>query len=600
MNDVKGLLFAAFLLFDVSCVNNDFDLNKKVNLELTFGGEMIAFPIGNMDTVFMIDLIDTTETIKLENGKYVMVKSDKVAPSLITINNVSLRPEKTTIEEVGLNFRDYDPKNYVSGIQKLNSWDKYMISDVKSDKCKFIIEDDVPEEFSELKSVKFDPGTEPECIIRINLDLNSMDGIESVQLKDFRCYLPQFLEFYSEDETVEVGEGGVITINEITRQFEGVMYKTLKIKSVDFRDNEGRGLEVVSDGEILKILKDADIRIEGQVVLKLSMASTQSATALYEGTMNAEFEVEKMKLVKIQGMFDPKVENINELVKLNLGDDVDFLKEDANLDFSNPQIYLSLGNNVGIPLKVDMTLWGEDSDGNMIQGSEVAIKDLLIDETEICGESKTTKWAISRTGNVKSGYNVMMVDEISKLMRKIPENVRFSMNVNSYGDNHNVDLSKTMEFTGEYEVNVPLDFDDLNLIYIETIDGLQSDLKDFSDLQDSYTIHIVGTVENAMPINMEIKAVAYDIEGNEIPETLVSVDVEDNIIKSSGIGTSSSPLKIVLKTKEKGLSKLDKIDIKITAISDPQNGPISFEAKQYLIIKDMKMRIIGGITIDAN
>ena len=172
MNYVKGLLFAAFLLFAVSCVNNDFDLNKKVNLELTFGGEMIAFPIGNMDTVFMIDLIDTTETIKLENGKYVMVKSDKVAPSLITINNVSLRPEKTTIEEVGLNFRDYDPKNYVSGIQKLNSWDKYMISDVKSDKCKFIIEDDVPEEFSELKSVKFDPGTEPECIIRINLDLN--------------------------------------------------------------------------------------------------------------------------------------------------------------------------------------------------------------------------------------------------------------------------------------------------------------------------------------------------------------------------------------------------------------------------------------------
>ena len=200
------------------------------------------------------------------------------------------------------------------------------------------------------------------------------------------------------------------------------------IDSIEYVPYKYKGLVI----NILKILKDADIRIEGQVVLKLSMASTQSATALYEGTMNAEFEVEKMKLVKIQGMFDPKVENINELVKLNLGDDVDFLKEDANLDFSNPQIYLSLGNNVGIPLKVDMTLWGEDSDGNMIQGSEVAIKDLLIDETEICGESKTTKWAISRTGNVKSGYNVMMVDEISNLMRKIPENVSFIRNVNFY------------------------------------------------------------------------------------------------------------------------------------------------------------------------
>ena len=85
------LLTAMGMTTFVSCINSDYALSKDINLELTLGGNMLAFPIGNMYTVYMMDLIDTTSTVKIVDGKYVMVMANEVEPSKVTLGELILQ-----------------------------------------------------------------------------------------------------------------------------------------------------------------------------------------------------------------------------------------------------------------------------------------------------------------------------------------------------------------------------------------------------------------------------------------------------------------------------------------------------------------------------
>ena len=111
-------------------------------------------------------------------------------------------------------------------------------------------------------------------------------------------------------------------------------------------------------------------------------------------------------------------------------------------------------------------------------------------------------------------------------------------------------------------------------------------------------MHLFANVVNTLPLDLQIEAFPYDINGRAISSDKIKVEVDGGIV-AAGAQASDSKLLVKLLTFEKSLMNLDRIDLKVAAKSVSGTSS-SFDESQYLFFKDMKIKIIGGITIDAN
>ena len=79
-------------------------------------------------------------------------------------------------------------------------------------------------------------------------------------------------------------------------------------------------------------------------------------------------EFDSIIVKAVSGKVSPKIDAITESISLDLGDDVDFLK-DASLKLKDPRITINLNSTVSVPIKLDLSLSSKDSDGDFIAES---------------------------------------------------------------------------------------------------------------------------------------------------------------------------------------------------------------------------------------
>ena len=63
---ISGLLLGLF-----SCIDNDYDLNKDINLEISVGGNL-SLPIGKTDTIRLSRMIEEGDDLHLIVRNYVI------------------------------------------------------------------------------------------------------------------------------------------------------------------------------------------------------------------------------------------------------------------------------------------------------------------------------------------------------------------------------------------------------------------------------------------------------------------------------------------------------------------------------------------------
>lgn len=76
---ISGLLLGLF-----SCIDNDYDLNKDINLEISVGGNL-SLPIGKTDTIRLSRMIEEGDVLHVIDGKYVINKADNI-PKISTLS----------------------------------------------------------------------------------------------------------------------------------------------------------------------------------------------------------------------------------------------------------------------------------------------------------------------------------------------------------------------------------------------------------------------------------------------------------------------------------------------------------------------------------
>lgn len=598
-------LMSSFLVTSCS-IDDKYDLSKDVDLTVGVAGGL-ALPVGSTEKIMLTELIDTAETdvIKIdEQGYYSVYKSGTFNPEKVKVNDVEV-----TVEPLS------DPKQYdfelidLSELEDLPQWMKDKIKEsqyphiVREDinnTVEFKISQSVPEEMKKIRTATF---RNPVKMV-FELDVYSLthqsDDILAVTDKlhvcskeagGFLIEVPEYLVFAPEANVKNgklIIDGYVKYDDAINRM---VLKKEYEIIGLDFSMLPEGGINVTEDN---RIEFTEELYASGYIESDTVFFGFNNISHAQHIDVEPMVNVEPMEIATVEGIFDPEIDPINEVVDLELGDDLDFLN-DAYLDFADPRIYVTFNNPVDAQIFADAEFAGLDKAGNIIDGAQVATNLTF-------ASAAITNFYINRYDVQVDGYSTVAIPELNNLIKKIPETI--DVNINARMDTENyatVTLGKDLEISGDYQVSVPMVFDEFNLEYTEEIDDvLGDDAEDITDyVTDINSITVKFDVLNTIPAKFEPSIVAYDEQGvrlNNVTAEVTGVVAQGNGMKDGAVSTPvKSSISIKLSVKNGELDELYKLDLKFAG-----NGSGTFNSNEYLQLKNIVITIDEAISVDLN
>lgn len=94
------------------CIDNKYDLDKDLSLEVNVGGKHLAVPLGNTSNIYLDSLVDAKDgdiLNFLENGDFALFKTDsldikipKIDPVNITVNGLDIDPISVSVDNIQL------------------------------------------------------------------------------------------------------------------------------------------------------------------------------------------------------------------------------------------------------------------------------------------------------------------------------------------------------------------------------------------------------------------------------------------------------------------------------------------------------------------
>lgn len=107
--NLKGtvVVFISALLCCTSCIDNDYDLSKDIDMSVSLGGDAFVIPIGNTEVTQLEQLIDSTETLVLDDdGRYSLKKEDDIDDVNIDVNAVTIDIDDPDVTPITVDFGD--------------------------------------------------------------------------------------------------------------------------------------------------------------------------------------------------------------------------------------------------------------------------------------------------------------------------------------------------------------------------------------------------------------------------------------------------------------------------------------------------------------
>ena len=589
---------------------------KEADNGITYTGNELTIPataLPDAKVALLLKQVNFTGTDKgkpvMENGKPIIKLTDPVtyylkdnAPMILQKDNIS------STDVADLDKKEMDV--FVNGgkMEITNAFvdAKSYTAEVK-DNTSFEVKEDVDEALKILKTVAWKTGSTPKMTLHINFSDNfPKEEISELEFSDLKIQLPKFVKFAAGIEGMDYDKN-VLTLNDKFKVLEGYT-KPLETTGMDFSYmNNGTGLKTtVENGKTwLKITDENETKVDILGDVKTLGSDNINTDRLKGITVTPTVTIDEMPVGLVTGEVDPVIDDVDENVELDLGDDLDFLKDEGNeLDIKNPQIKLTFNNTVGVPVDMNLTIYGVDENDKEIENSRVEGIKFQLQPTNVGQETKTSVFMLSREAmnmpenDATHHYENVVVSNLNKVMTRVPDRVKFHMNAKANnGTEHHVDISKDMTITGEYDVTVPLQFEDLNINYIDVIDDLHSDLEDVLDKTTSATLEILADALNNVPLDLNLSAKAQDTDGNEL--TTIEATVYANDIKDGKIGgaiTEDSAVKTpilirLVATSSADLKKLDKLELTIHAKANETTAGLPLKATQWVKIENAKVKI---------
>lgn len=584
---IVPVLFAGGM---VACVDDNYDLDKDISMEVGIGGKYFAIPLGTTDSIrvdSLLELDDESVFMFMEDGTAVISKLDSVKVRVPEIQQVTLQSWASEIEPIVNEIEVPEEAQGAVGEVALPEKDVNSSTSIEFD-------EEVPEELLDLNTVKFD-GT-PKLVIDIQFE--APEEVAKLELMDYVIHFPEFIVFDDKDNIID--EENCLIINGEMDVDAGYRVE-LDIVEFNFEEEENPIQEVGSEKRL---------HIDGAVTLDGQLRVTVRGDGTLPGTVTVgimpQVSIDEMKLGEITGKVNVDIEEVNE--EVDLGDIPDFLKDkDVVLDIEHPVIMLEVGNTTGVPVLADLTLTPL-ADGSPIENGIIELRreerDIVVKAADEMGEYTWSNFFISNSeAGMELGFEFVDVPNLPNLIRQIPDVIQINMTAEADPEaEHRFDLSHgDYEMNVRYNVHVPLTFGpDLQVIYRDTIDDFNSDIKDYV----KYVTEVVMEmeVENTIPLGMMCRAVALDVDGRALSGIEVSTPQPIEAAGWDGNNTTlvRGDFTIELKETVAGtMEQLDGLALEITADANEGVKGASLKNNQYLRLSG-KMRIPGGITVDID
>ena len=574
---VSAAFLIGFAVLTLSaCIDKDYDLNEDLDLTIAIGGNEFAIPGG------MTEEIKLSKVLKLEDDDVIRVDGDG---NYFLFQEGAPTSSKISVKGFDINSPSINPTKKTLDFQKLTTFGR-AASEVYT---AIVPIDDKPAEFSfeennlpaEIKSVSF---------ITVDLDVKinfsyTQGVISQITMNEVAVYMPEFfvsqeLEdniYYIRNKVIEEGAP-----NEMTVHIKGFDCSKLP---------EGQGV----NGILHKLFIEGSLNMSG--TFSANSGDFNGVPGTNQVNLEANYTLTNIKVNKIKGIIKPEIDM--DIKPVTIDNLPDFLSDDeVRLDVKNPMIFLSLNNQTPVETGITGTLSSYKDNQPLAGPIPVVIESIKPNEDQL--------FCLSPEGTAETGVTNIKVPQLTQLIERIPDEIRFDVDIAATDKEVEVELNKDYTIDTGYSLNVPFVFGpNLSIVYKDTIDGWQDDLEDY----EIKAVNVTSKVASKVPLDLVFTAEAITTDAINGHVTLDGVNIKvkangsdsDNTIKAGNAQGVETPIVIEIKEVTEGsIKKLDGLILRAVAKSGQGNEVNRLNENQTIQLKEIKLKVPGGIKVNLN
>lgn len=581
---LASLLVGGFLV--TGCTNSDYDFNE-IDATMGFGGDGLELPASSTMDIPLKDVLDLEE-----NGS---VKLDDEGNYLFQLTGSGSSEANPKIEPIRLEGRSYNANIPISLSASAKATRSLTASSgIPEVKEKMFEYHGVDKSVKSLTKANMKPVT-----MKLTLGFSGISSVIS-KIKKATLTLPGYLSLnrvVGDGNGMPIPTSSRIDIADISTSRDMVL--TITSNELLFSEQDAYGT--------LSIAEDGKIDMDGYFGLKIDDFELTGTPSTANMSIAAKVEVENIELTSATGVFDPEV-NFGTLGEVDVTGVPDFLSDDNVVaDLANPQILLTINNEMNVAATVKATVTATKSGQTT---ATVQLPEMYIEKNSV---SPTTQICICRekTPELTAQYgekNVYAVSNLSTLINKIPDHVSIG-NVEARADQSQeatVEFGKPYHITPSYEVYAPLAFGkDAVIEYSDQFDGWNDDIDDLELSENTY-VRLTADAISKVPAALILEATPLGVGGADI-SNLIEVNIKKGEVSASTDGETAvtSPLEVEIREKVKGgLKQLDGLSYKIQGKAT-HNGTtvegITLNANKHTLkLNNIKVKLVGKIIGDFN
>lgn len=580
-----SLLTAGFLV--TGCTNDDYDFDQ-IDATMGFGGGELEIPASSTMNIPLSDILELEEngSVKIAaNGDY-----------LFQLTGTDATTASPQISPIHLTSRSYNhtitlpTSSAAKGTRAAGTHLSFV-----SPKQQMFIYNGTDAAVKSLKSAEVNG----EIVLNVNLTLGGLSSAIT-KLDKVTLTLPGYLQILPQvtgnGNGVSKVNGSKITVKDVSTSDD--LRLTIKAKKLDFANQNDYGKVVFGN--------NGSITMDGYFDLGIEAHVTGVPTSAL--SIGANVKVNDITLKSATGIFDPEI-NITSLGDVSVTGVPDFLSEDGvRADLDNPQIILSIKNDMDAAAKVSAKVISTKNGQNL---ATVQLPEMHIYKTTV---TPVTKICICRhkTAELTAQYGAANVYEVSNLAtlinQHIPDHVQIT-NVEAKADlsqEMTIEFGRNYNVEPSYEVYAPLAFaEDAVIEYADDFDGWNDDLDELELAEGTY-LRLTADAENLVPATLIVEATPLGVNGTDISNQ-IEVNIKQGTVKASadGVKAVTSPLEIELREKVKGaLQKLDGLSYKVKGKASHDGTivtGINLNAEKHTLkLENIKVKLVGKVIGNFN
>lgn len=579
-----SLLTLGFLV--TGCTNDDYDFDQ-IDATMGFGSGELEIPASSTMNIPLSDILELEEggSVKIAaNGDYLFQLTGSDASSASPMISPIVLRGNSYSKPLTLNANSAAKGTRAAGTH---------LSFV-SPKQQMFVYNGTDAAVKSLKSAEVAGEIELKIILTLGGLSSAINKINKATLT-----LPGYLEISQvtgNGNGVPMVYGSKITVENVSTSRN--LQLTIKAKKLDFEKQDVYGKVVIDNNGSINMDGYFDLGIEAHV----------TGVPTSELSIGANVTVNDITLKSATGIFDPEI-NISSLGDVTVTGVPDFLSEDGvRADLDNPQIILSIQNDMDAAAKVSAKVISTKNGQNLatVQLPEMNIcKTTVAPVTKICICRHNTEELTAQYG----AANVYVVSNLATLINQhIPDHVQIT-DVEAKADlsqEMSIEFGRNYHVVPSYEIYAPLAFaEDAVIEYADDFDGWNDDLDDL-ELSEGTYVRLTADAQNLVPATLIVEATPLGLEGTDI-SNLIEVNVKKGTVKASadGVKAATSPLEIELREKVKGgLQKLDGLSYKVKGKASHDGTTvtgINLNSKKHTLkLENIKVKLVGKVIGNFN